>query len=436
MYKCEYDVILPDHTKQFQDLLSSSNYLELLNNIQSLVLNIFRLDGYHNQTLFLKDFDSMLVQLSKILNNQNLSPSNWQSNNINLLIGSEFYSVGGHTRVAQEFSRANDHTIVLVTDIYSRCLQNHQYYREFKNLFPDSSLIILPPGNLLEKSIFLIQLINNLKPKAAILMNHHDDPIGITAISHSQIPKKIYHHHADNSPALGASISNFLHLDTTPFLTSTCAKNSNANYVPLMYRIKNSKIVSYTHGQPFNSVCAGSQIKFNFDPAKNSDFYPKIISEVLSVTGGKHFHIGALAEDKLKIIKNYFIDNNLPESAFVFLPEITNIPGVIVEIINPIYLVSFPIAGGLALVEALSVGAPIFEFSAEIQENNDHLISNHQLASLLPSTSLKFGDRNIFSKNVEFLANNYTKISDLNVEHFNRTHSHEAVTSLMNMHTN
>ena len=259
MFRNQFDANFPEAESECLNLLDSGKYVDLLNLIQSTILNTFRNDIFHNKALFANKFDEILMNLGLQLEKELSSFQNWDSNRLNIIIGTEFYAIGGHTRVAQEFSKIEENTLIVITDAYGRTLQDVNYFRFFQNLFENNTVILLPPGNLLEKTIFLKKLIKCIKPKTAVLLTHHDDPIGVTAICGTSINKKIFHHHCDHNLSLGATIKEFYHYDTTPFGKTVCSNKTNSNYLPLSYFNNNEEDLSINLTENFNSICAASR---------------------------------------------------------------------------------------------------------------------------------------------------------------------------------
>jgi protein O-GlcNAc transferase len=425
LYRSDFDVIMPEKIKEIKELFINKEFSEIMSQIQNIVLNTFRLDGYHDKALYLKEFDDILDGISKHLNLEADNIDLKINNKITILIGSEFYNVGGHTRVSRELVNLTDNVLVIVTDIYNRCNEDVEYYRLFQNMFENVPVVLIPPGSILEKTQSLIMLLKNINPDRVILMNHHDDPIGVTAIAQSGIPKKIYYHHADHNPALGATISKFMHVDSTPYLASKCSKYCSSNYLPLMYDQKIFDVVKYNKDQNFNTICVGSSIKFNFKNSEEIDYYPKVISEIGSLTNGLHYHIGALADSEMTILREYYFNHGLDFERFKYLGAVSNIVEHILRVNNPLFIISFPTAGGMTFIEALSTGVPLIDI--RLNTNSDSSISYHQSQSILPNTAFQYLSKIDFLYVLQNIKENYCKIVQENIQYFLRTHASAAV---------
>ncbi len=425
IYKSEHFITAPIVIDECNKLLNNKEYEKLLSLIKNFVLTVFRSPGIHNQTLFLQEFDEILLKISQDLK-FNRDKNQAGVNDLNIIIGTEFYSVGGHTRIAKEIAAHKKNTIVIVTDAYSRCDNNFHYYRQFQDLFASTPLLVLPPGLMLEKINYFIQLLNVLNPRSAVIMTHHDDPIGIVAVAQSDIYRKIYYHHCDYNPALGATIKSFHHYDLSPYVGSICKEHTKSNYLPLMYKTKHLDKIKFNKDEEFNLLCSGSLIKFNFSDEDSKSYYPKVISEILNTNNCKFYHIGELGASELSLIERNLHFNNIDLSRFCYLGAVPDIPKIIFNLINPVYISSFPIPGGLTLVEVLSTGVPLLQFNYK-NSNSDFFISDYTYASLLPKSAIKFDD--IFELNELLLGlkENYNDVTCGNISYFEEFHSERAV---------
>mgnify|MGYP000143136111 CR=1 FL=1 len=432
MLRNQFDAIFPEIENQCLDLFISSKYVDLLNLIQSTILNTFRSNIYHNKALFVNKFDDILINLGFQLENEMSAFKSWNPNNLNIIIGTEYYAVGGHTRVAQEFSKIEENTLIVITDAYGRTSHDVNYYRFFQDLFENNSVILLPPGNLLEKIIFLKKLINCMKPKTAVLLTHHDDPIGVTALCGSAINKKIFHHHCDHNISLGATIKEFYHYDTTPFGKAICSNKTNAKYLPLSYSNNYYESPHLVLAENFNSICAASSVKFNLTVPSRNDFYPKIVGYILNTTSGCHYHIGVLTEEELVKIKIYLSSLGIKSDRFIYLGQVKSLVEIIHNIKNPVYFVSFPTPGILAWIEVMSTGIPVFVFSNTTGElSNEGLITDKSFDSLIAENAFKFTDQDSIKEYFGIVKENYVEIINRNKKYFNENHSTTAVEQIM-----
>ncbi len=432
MLRNQYDAIFPEIEELCLNLLFSAKYVDLLNLIQTTILNTFRSDVFHNKALFTNKFDEILMNLGLRLENELSALQSLNPNNLNIIIGTEYYAIGGHTRVAQEFSKIEENTLIVITDAYGRTSKNLNYYRFFQDLFENNSVILLPPGNLLEKIIFLKKLIKCIKPKTAVLLTHHDDPIGVTALCGSAINKKIFHHHCDHNISLGATIKEFHHYDTTPFGKVICSHKTNAKYLPLSYSNNNHESPHLVLAENFNSICAASSVKFNLTVPSRDDFYPKIVGYILDATSGCHYHIGVLTQEELVMIKNYLIGLGIKSDRFIYLGQVNSLVEIINNIKNPVYFVSFPTPGILAWIEVLSTGIPVFVFSNNTDALiNEDLITDKSFESLIDEKAFKFSDQNSIKEYLNKLKENYFDIVTRNKQYFNENHSTMAVEKIM-----
>ncbi len=432
MFRNQFDAVFPEIEAECLELFNSGKYVDLLNLIQSTILNSFRNDIFHNKALFANNFDEILMNLGLKLEKESRSSEIWKSNHLNIIIGTEFYAIGGHTRVAQEFSKIEENTLIIITDAYGRTKQDLNYYRFFQNLFENNSVILLPPGNLLEKTICLKKLIKCIKPKTAILLTHHDDPIGVTALCGSSIDKKIFHHHCDHNISLGATIKEFNHYDTTPYGKMICSNKLNSKYLPLSYFNDNKENLYIDLSGNFNSICAASSVKFNLTIKSRDDYYPRIVGYILKATCGCHYHIGVLSEEEIANIKGYLTQLGIDYNKFIYLGQVKSLVEIINKIKNPVYFVSFPTPGILSWIEVISTGIPVFVYCNTTNElPEQELITDKSFDSLISENVFKFSDKYSIDQVFEKLKENYLNVILKNKEYFNINHSTLAVKEIM-----
>jgi hypothetical protein len=192
-----------------------------------------------------------------------------------------------------------------------------------------------------------------------------------------------------------------------------------------MYDQKIFDVVKYNKDQNFNTICVGSSIKFNFKNSEEIDYYPKVISEIGSLTNGLHYHIGALADSEMTILREYYFNHGLDFERFKYLGAVSNIVEHILRVNNPLFIISFPTAGGMTFIEALSTGVPLIDI--RLNTNSDSSISYHQSQSILPNTAFQYLSKIDFLYVLQNIKENYCKIVQENIQYFLRTHASAAV---------
>ena len=165
-------------------------------------------------------------------------------------------------------------------------------------------------------------------------------------------------HHNDCRFALGRSLGETVHVALgrhfqdfarrewgleTAFLPLTCRE-------PVI-----GKAVGWARDRPFLTVTSGSSHKFDLNGALS---YLDILKERFAAREGAHVHIGSLSgEQKLRIEQH--LDKLICRERFVYREHVPHLAPALCELAPSVYIDSYPIGGGRALVEAMAAGLPI-----------------------------------------------------------------------------
>lgn len=123
--------------------------------------------------------------------------------------------------------------------------------------------------------------------------------------------------------------------------------------------------------------------------------YLDLILELLSTTGGIHFHFGPMPSDKLEYVRSYLQEHGLPEDAFQYVEWAENVPFAVLENHVDIFIEPFPIVSYKLTLDMLSCGVPVFAFNGYSRmEKLDFIYSGNLLWNTKEDFITKLGELN------------------------------------------
>jgi hypothetical protein len=366
---------LSDFSNFFNKLVNNQDYESALREL-FYYSYIVQLNPLKNQKYQSSSFiDGMICKLSSHYRSSNLfkkNNSDQTKNNVHLfdmyIFCSKYQKTGGHSRIIDDLidKHKNKNILILSTEIYGKSdyIFFHKKYSERKRI----KFLSIPGKNFFEKLSFLSCVVDNAKNKKIFLLNSNSDPIHLSSINYKKINNNVHFiHHADYSFSLGATL-NLKHYDLNHMQRKLCSKHLFIDHKVLnLFKIQNLQ-KNYLKNS-FNSL------DIKFDPEKinfvivgnYNKFFPDFLLLDLF-----YFYKAILKDSKHRI---YFVGNipiilklflllmlqiNLisPKRS-IFLKYSDSLKKTYYEINANIFVPSFPIFGGLSLLEALSFGLPV-----------------------------------------------------------------------------
>jgi len=275
----------------------------------------------------------------------------------NVVIASEVYDYGGHTKVIQEILASVDNPILIITDIYDRFAKNH-LFEKVASLF-NCPVLILPSEAYLDKAKRLAAFINSCA-KNVFVLTHHEDAVAIAACQKALDAKYYFVHHADHNPALGNTVSHFNHVDLFEPMAKLCAQDLNKSviFLPTSSHDSGAKTFDYPI-QQFSTVTAGSAGKF----AMSGDLsLSSIVQESLQTCGGKHYHFGELSAEQVQLIQASLAQASIDSALFVYMGNVPSLWESLLAIDAHIFLGSAPTPGGKSNLEASGAAYPLLAY--------------------------------------------------------------------------
>jgi predicted O-linked N-acetylglucosamine transferase (SPINDLY family)/capsular polysaccharide biosynthesis protein len=302
----------------------------------------------------------------------------------NVYLVTEIYQSGGHGRHLEYLikSRPDERHIVLFTG----ALENNRDFN-ISQCLKMGAFPILPSKDLVlfDKLLWLREKIHAFT-FIRLLALHHPEDILAALVLHEIAPKKTRHlyviHHADTVGSIGIELENAAHIAIRDEQFDTL-KNyfvKDVFLLPLAYDPQDffPKDIANNYDGAVNksksdfittATCGGSH-KFK----SHGDLgLPKVLSAVLHSTWGKHIHIGHTSAEFRQAIYEELKNNNIPNDRITFIEEVNSVAKSMLDHNVSLFLSSFPIGGGLTIVEAAYAGIPIAVFSGAKNQKAKYL---------------------------------------------------------------
>lgn len=276
----------------------------------------------------------------------------------NVVIASEIYNYGGHTKVIQEILESVENPILIITDVYDRFAKN-RLFEQVSSSFIKCPVLILPNEAYLDKAKRLAAFINSCA-KNVFVLSHHEDAVAIAACQKTLDTQYYFVHHADHNPALGCTVAHFNHVDLFESIAKLCAQDLNKPviFLPTSSNDLGAKKFVYPI-QQFSTVTGGSAGKFSMTGEVSLS---RIIIESLKVCGGKHYHFGELSVEHIQTIQNDLKQAAIDSELFVYLGNVPSLWDGLCSIDAHIFLGSAPTPGGKSNLEASGAAYPLLAY--------------------------------------------------------------------------
>jgi hypothetical protein len=269
----------------------------------------------------------------------------------------ETLSSGGHTRVVSDLIRAAPeyaHHVVL-TNLWER---SQHFVQEFESL--GARITVLPKASILEKLRLLTTFLDGFERARVFLLNHHQDSVAVAAVGANARHERFFIHHSDYLFCLGLFLPGVAHVDlhTMGFHDCRSTLKIDANiYWPLTcddgITIRSGDFLG--DGR-LVTCCCGSEHKFT---GRYPVDYFDTVAAILKAGSGKHIHIGPIEDQHKRRLLDTLTANGVALDRFQHIAHVAKLRAALVDLKVDAYMVSFPVGGGRAVIEAMSAGVPV-----------------------------------------------------------------------------
>jgi hypothetical protein len=409
--------LLIDHTRYDDALLlicQEVNQLVISKNLRGKGLYLPEVDSYITKII---DRAKVLITVDK--RNDSFSDKT-------VIMATELYESGGHTGIIESIIKTDPSKyIICLTDLFSRC-QFGGYGIPVKIQQNSSSIILTPPGTVLEKINFLANFLNSKNPKAIFHFGHHQDCIGYAAVElANQNNKSVIFHHCDHDPSIGATLEHAAHCDFTPEVSSYCkAFHENMLLFPLVSP-KPSTTRSSNLDMEICFASSGAANKFdgNIDGIRYADIILKLLTHFPC---SRMLHIGPLEKVMIDEIHSAIEGVSGVKERFFNIGQVPSVSEALLRNSATIYLSSFPLAGGRATSEAQSIGLPVLFFD----KGNEKPLESWN--SIFANKMLSWNNLDNMIKKIDYCILNYEAMSKIAIGHYQAYSSDEKMIEKLN----
>jgi hypothetical protein len=412
------DLHLPDIEAHVSELIEAEMYGDAINCICRAVQTTFRGDQITGKFLYYPKLDQLACSISNHLY-ACIRKTDAEASDLTVVLATNFLSVGGHTRVAAGIANQLGNVVILLTDIHNHHKNMNPATQGFEELFGSSQIFVSPHYNLLDTTLWTCLSLLNLNPKRIICFNNFEDAPAVIASVGAPRSQKFYYHHCDFNPSLGASIREFIHVDTTEFNKTLCTNHNafeKAYNLPLHPTGKQViKSRSYQSFEPLNFISVAQGHKYCFGERETS--YPFFLKQLLNLSPGVVFHVGnLLPEFRTDIMTKLGKDLS---NRFIYLGDLKELFNITNSIKNPVFLPSFPIPGGLTAVEMLAYGIPFIAW----KRSGVQLFNELSFEECIPRKAPRWSNLHDLARCLESCSANYDMLSQASVDLYMRNFS-------------
>jgi|GEM_PF-3447148 len=219
----------------------------------------------------------------------------------------------------------------------------------------------------------MIDALGDLRPARIFLMHHPEDCVAATvAAAATAMGASVFLlHHADRTPSSGLFLREVKIVDFTPrawaFTRSILGLPST--WLPLTCPDPGRKRDHFLTSGVLTTALSGSIPKVM---SLSAPTYPVLVEEILSISGGRHVHIGPLPEETIIRIRKQLSGKNIPLEKFVYIPLVPRLTEALLENEVDLVINTYPLGGARTAVEVMAAGIPMVWFSPEEKQDPIH----------------------------------------------------------------
>ncbi len=407
---------LHDLESHVSELIAIARYSDAIANMLVGVHNHNRLSIVNRKVLYYPGLDRQIQKLADALV-VGVSPSmNLQLSYNTLIVASEIYQVGGHSRVIIDIVKEARSPIVVLTDMLWRFRKEPHHLDWFIRICDNATVIVLPQLTAWDKCQGLKVLTDQFQPSNILYFNHPEDPIPFVGTLGHKGSRKTLVHHNDHTPSLGSTLIGVHHVDFVEEMAETCARHLDRDALVLPLYVEDSGVKTFTpvHGNLISAVTSGTHIKY---AREGKMALQGIVQTVLNSLGGSFFHIGELSTEWVSEIRAHLLNVGLEPERFVILGQVPSVWKAIERLDAHIYIGSAPVGGGRAAIEAQGCGYPLAFF--RVDDQGPAIGSD----SLYASKQLGWSNLSELTATIMHVMSNHSELSSIARAHYEKNYS-------------
>lgn len=312
--------------------------------------------------LYAREFDQAVAQLPRRLGLEDRPATETGDDNV-VLIATEFYEVGGHTRVAADIARlvGRENLTVVLTDIYQRNRLQRHGVRGFVNGvdIPSRAFLALRSPTMVDRIHELYNILSAIRPSRIFLLNHHVD---VCAVAGSYPFRDVvdFVHHADYQPCLGATLPYARHADLT-FWAHLCCKANVAHpvYAAMTQSPETGPPEAGAALTPGRGVLLATCGHFTKYLQPGTYAWTDWVLGALADPRARFVHIGPAKAEMVASMQAALAEAGVSADRYEFIGATPNLRAELIARGVDVYVSSAPESGERANIEALSAGIPV-----------------------------------------------------------------------------
>jgi hypothetical protein len=362
-------VEMPDVERSVVDLAAAGRYTDAVSNLVLAVHNTHRIPAYAQGFMHYPGLDRLIEPLAmRAMQDALHGAPSAPARGATLVVATEMYTVGGHSRVVADLLRELPEPTLVLTDLfgnYRKACDNLNWVHEQN---PQAAVLVLLQVTLWAKCVELARLVQRLAPRQIIYLQHHQDAIAFIGTHAYPSAHKTLVHHCDHNPSLGGTLASVAHMDFTDEQARECTQvlQRPSRVLPLYVPDQGIKRFRSIAGRDYSVVTSGTTVKF----ARTGPVALQTLAlTVLRATEGRFFHIGPLDAAWLADIHDHLAAHAVDSSRFVALGPVGSLWQTLAQLDAHLYLGSAPVGGGRAAIEAQGCGYPVVFYRSDVQSS-------------------------------------------------------------------
>ncbi|MDO5101593.1 MAG: hypothetical protein Q4D91_01620 [Lautropia sp.] len=280
-----------------------------------------------------------------------------------LIIATELYQVGGHSRLLELLVDSVDRPVLVLTDLFGSYRNAPESADWIRARMPSVPIYIITETDQWKKAQNLANIVDQCKPAHVWYVQHQQDTVAWVGTLFSSGVKKHLLHHADHNPSLGCTFEDVTMVDLTEAAqaVSSASLGRKAYRLPLHVAERGQRPA----GEPvsldkMSVVMAGRRGKFSLGGPVGLHL---IVETALRTVGGSFFHIGDLGEHCVRLVKNHLKTQGINPKRFMPVGQVPSVWETLKTLDAHVYIGSAPFSGGTSAVEAQGCGYPVLPYT-------------------------------------------------------------------------
>lgn len=313
---------------------------------------------YVGSQIYVPGADSLCIKLGDAIGQPVVVASHLGDDHgrVPLIVVTELYASGGHSRIVEDLLRLYPKAQVITTGYFPRA---SKVADQLRRALPTVDALQLP-ADTLSGNVKRLRRLALDRASMIFHIAHHHDVVANAALSGVSGIPIFFIHHSDHRPSLGATINRFIHIDIAHHVMKICKHflGERCVFWPQGVQDHGQKKFEY----PLESIVtatSGTASKFIFE---GSNGLPDIIKSVFAAGAQAHFHIGDLSPAQLELIQGALSSQGTELTRFHHIPLVPSLWQFLLTSPINLFIGSAPLHGLRTAIEVQGSGIPILPF--------------------------------------------------------------------------